>query len=70
MKKKKFKFKKGDRAQPNRDGYNLLQFFQNGSRVVTRVMDTPTLSYEHQFVYFDIDGKEEGFYSKALEIAK
>ncbi len=70
MKKKKFKFKKGDKAQQNKDATALLHHFRNGPRVVTRVEDTPDLSYEHQFVYFEMDGKEHGFYSKALEIAK
>ncbi len=70
MAKKKFKFKKGDKAQLNKDSKHLLHFFSNGPRVVTRVENTPALSYEHQFVFFEINGKEEGFYSQAFEITK
>lgn len=58
FKKGKFKFKKGDKAQPNRDDMVLLPYFLNGLKVITRVKDTPKLSYEHQFVYFEIAGRE------------
>ena len=67
MLEKKFKFKEGDKAQPIKKRKNLLPFFLNGPRVVTRVEDVST---EHQFVYFEISGKEHGFYSKALKIVK
>jgi len=69
VKAKKFKFKKGDTVKLKTGNKSLIGYFPNKTNVIIKVINVD-LGYAHQFVYFEIDGEEHGFYSQAFEIAK